>query len=135
MESGMKALILPLILACSSAFADNVARVVALRGDVYIENNRVTQGVEIEDNVTIVTMDRSFVVLQFFDGAKVTVRPSSKLIVSQYTEEQVQMNLVQGGLRIVSGAIAKHDPEKYLLETPVALMGVRGTEFSVQLID
>ena len=43
------------------------------------------------------------------------------------------LSLVEGGLRVITGAMAKSNPENYKVRTPVALMGVRGTEFSVVL--
>jgi hypothetical protein len=71
------------------------------------------------------------------DGAKVTLRPQSEMIIEEYSYmEDVDggtLNLLSGGLRIVTGAIAKSNPENYYLNTPTALMGVRGTEFSVYL--
>ena len=50
-------------------------------------------------------------------------------------EDAATLSLVEGGLRVITGAVAKAEPEKYKLETPVALMGVRGTEFAVVLCD
>ena len=47
--------------------------------------------------------------------------------------DEATLNLVSGGLRVITGAMAKTNPENYKVRTPVALMGVRGTEFSIQL--
>ena len=71
-------------------------------------------------------------------GAKVTVRPDSTLIIEQYLyaggeDDEATLNLVSGGLRVITGAMAKSNPENYKVKTPVALMGVRGTEFSIML--
>jgi len=84
------------------------------------------------------TSNRSFAVLQFTDGAKVTVRPDSTMIIEQYLyagndSDEATLNLVEGGLRVITGAMAKSNPENYKVRTPVALMGVRGTEFSIML--
>ena len=48
-------------------------------------------------------------------------------------QKKATLNLVSGGLRVITGAMAKSNPENYKVRTPVALMGVRGTEFSVFL--
>jgi len=122
--------------------ADSSATLVASRGEVKAVTSGVersmTQGdsVYVEDQVT--TGDRSFAILQFIDGAKVTVRPNSKIMIEQYVfnggdEDAATLNLMVGGLRIITGAMAKTKPESYKLKTPVALMGVRGTEFAVML--
>jgi hypothetical protein len=86
----------------------------------------------------VVTGDKSFAVLQFIDGAKVTVRPNSTVTIEEYAytgaeEDVATLNLVEGGLRVITGAMAKNHPDNYKVKTPVALMGVRGTEFSVML--
>ena len=121
---------------------DSSGMVVASRGEVIALSNggsrELKQGDFIYINDEIMTTNRSFVVLQFEDGAKVTVRPDSTLIIEQYVYngnagDEAELNLVSGGLRVITGAMAKSNPENYKVRTPVALMGVRGTEFSVIL--
>ena len=121
---------------------DSSGMVVATRGEVIALSNggsrELKQGDFIYVKDEIMTTNRSFVVLQFKDGAKVTVRPDSTLIIEQYLfngdiNDKTELNLVQGGLRVITGSMAKSNPESYKVRTPVALMGVRGTEFSVML--
>jgi hypothetical protein len=113
-----------------------------LTGDVTAEIGGelriLKQGDDIFVTDEITTGDKSFAVLQFVDGAKVTVRPNSAIIIEDYvyngTDEDVAtLSLVSGGLRVITGAMAKSNPENYKVRTPVALMGVRGTEFAVML--
>jgi len=127
---------------CWDVLADSATGlVVASRGAVIATNvegsRELVQGDEIfvEDN--IVTAQKSFAVIQFLDGAKVTIKPESELLIEEYIYngapgDKAQLTLVSGGLRIITGAMAKED---YKLGTPVALMGVRGTEFSVQICE
>jgi hypothetical protein len=121
---------------------DSSGMVVASRGEVNAlangDSRELKQGDFIFVNDEIQTGDRSFVVLQFTDGAKVTVRPDSKLVIETYLYagnegDEATLNLVSGGLRVITGAMAKTNPENYKVRTPVALMGVRGTEFSIML--
>ena len=121
---------------------DSSGMVVASRGEVIALSNggsrELKQGDFIYVNDEILTSGRSFAVLQFTDGAKVTVRPDSTLIIEQYLyagtdDDAATLNLVSGGLRVITGAMAKTNPENYTVKTPVALMGVRGTEFSIML--
>jgi hypothetical protein len=124
--------------------ADGTATLVASRGEVVATTAGVerslTQGdaVYIEDQVT--TGDKSFAILQFIDGAKVTVRPNSKLVIEEYVfnggdQDAATLSLMEGGLRVITGVMAKTTPESYKVKTPVALMGVRGTDFSIMLCD
>ena len=121
---------------------DSSGMVVASRGEVIALSNgcsrELRQGdfIYVEDE--IITSNRSFAVLQFEDGSKVTVRPDSTLIIESYlfngdANDEATLSLVEGGLRVITGAMAKSNPENYKVKTPVALMGVRGTEFSVML--
>jgi hypothetical protein len=41
------------------------------------------------------------------------------------------MNLIEGGFRTITGLIAKQNPSDYQMNTPVATIGVRGTEYAV----
>lgn len=121
---------------------DSSGMVVASRGEVIAMSNggsrELKQGDFVYVNDEIMTSNRSFAVLQFTDGAKVTVRPDSTMIIEQYLyagndSDEATLNLVSGGLRVITGAMAKTNPENYKVRTPVALMGVRGTEFSIML--
>lgn len=132
------------LMASTIAIAqeDSAGMVVASRGEVIAMSNggsrELKQGDFIYASDEILTSDRSFAVLQFSDGSKVTVRPDSTLIIEAYlysgsVEDKTTLNLVEGGLRVITGAMAKTNPESYKVKTPVAEMGVRGTEFSIML--
>ena len=127
----------------TQAFADEAkGLVVASRGTVIATSNgesrELKQGDEIFVTDEILTAPKSFAVLQFLDGAKVTVKPDSEIVIEDYVyngnaDDKATLNLVSGGLRVITGAMAKNNPENYKVKTPVALMGVRGTEFAIQL--
>ena len=121
---------------------DGTATLVASRGEVMAVSADIerplTQGDSVYVEDMVATGDKSFAILQFIDGAKVTVRPNSKIIIEQYVfnggdEDAATLNLVAGGLRIITGAMARTQPESYKVKTPTALMGVRGTEFAIML--
>ena len=140
--------ILVVCTAVLSAFATQAfaaeakGLVVASRGTVIATSNgesrELKQGDEIFVTDEILTAPKSFAVLQFLDGAKVTVKPDSEIVIEDYVyngnaDDKATLNLVSGGLRVITGAMAKNNPENYKVKTPVALMGVRGTEFAIQL--
>ena len=119
MKSIGKALIGALLATClvAPAFAeDSTALLVASRGDVYAEvdddRRALARGDAIAEEERIITGDKSFAVLQFVDGAKVTIRPNSVLDIKEYVynggdENAATLSLVQGGLRIITGAMAR----------------------------
>ncbi len=128
--------------ASAAVPADVSATIVASRGLVSAvtesSERSLSQGDTIFVSDQVITSERSFAVLQFVDGAKVTIRPNSALVIEEYVysggdEDAATLSLVEGGLRVITGAMAKQHPENYKVKTPVALMGVRGTEFSIML--
>ena len=131
-----------IFVSAANAAEENSGMVVASRGEVSAiadgSSRELKQGDFVYVNDEIQTGSRSFAVLQFTDGAKVTVRPDTKLVIETYLytgndSDEATLSLVSGGLRVITGAMAKTHPENYKVRTPVALMGVRGTEFSIQL--
>ena len=129
-------------VAAANAAEESSGMVVASRGEVSAlangDSRELKQGDFVYVNDEIQTGARSFAVLQFTDGAKVTIRPDSRMRIETYLyagndSDEATLNLVSGGLRVITGAMAKTNPENYKVRTPVALMGVRGTEFSIQL--
>jgi hypothetical protein len=131
-----------MFVSAANAAEESSGMVVASRGEVSAladgSSRELKQGDFVYVNDEILTGARSFAVLQFTDGAKVTVRPDSKLLIETYLyagsdSDEATLNLVSGGLRVITGAMAKTNPQNYKVRTPVALMGVRGTEFSIQL--
>lgn len=86
---------------------------------------------------TIRTGAGSYVVVRFVDGERATVRPNSELKVASYAygtkKDGAVMDLVKGGLRAISGDIAKENPKSFKVKTNVATLGVRGTEFALRV--
>ncbi len=84
---------------------------------------------------TVATAADGRVRLAFTDGGSMTLRPGTRLLIEsyQYNNEPETDNqatrLLRGGLRAVTGAIGEGRHESYTLETPVATMGIRGTDF------
>lgn len=129
-------------LVAEATASDAKGLVVASRGTVIAtgatESRELKQGDEIFVEDSIMTAPKSFAVIQFLDGAKVTVKPDSEIVIEDYVyngnaDDKATLSLVSGGLRVITGAMAKTHPENYKVKTPVALMGVRGTEFAIQL--
>ncbi len=70
--------------------------------------------------------------LRFRDSTKLVVGPNSNLVIDDFvyknrgTAEDVSINAVRGTFRFITGSSPKN---AYSLKTPVATIGVRGTEF------
>jgi hypothetical protein len=97
----------------------------------------------------VITGDASRAQLMMIDGARVAIRPNSRLQVEEYVYAGEQaaagsavvtsddnssvINLVKGGFRTITGAIGKEDPSDYEVRTAVGVLGIRGTNFAVLL--
>ena len=99
---------------------------------------RLRTGVSVYEGDRIRTESNGHVHIMFRDQAVLSVRPNSELLIEtyRYNPERpelsaVKFNLVQGTARTVSGEAAKAARERYRLNTPVAAIGVRGTDFLV----
>ena len=83
----------------------------------------------------VATAERSTAQIKMGDGAIVVVQPRSRLTVAEFRysgvedgSERVVFRLEQGGFRSVTGAIGHTHKANYSIETPIAHMGVRGTD-------
>ncbi|MFZ0488160.1 MAG: FecR domain-containing protein [Arenicellales bacterium] len=123
---------------------EKAGTVIALKGEVSAQDaSSVNRELKKDDPVsvgdTIHTGSGSYVIIEFIDGARATIRPDSELKVDQYAygtgSDGAVMSLVKGGLRAITGSIAHENPESYKVKTNVATLGVRGTEFALRLCE
>jgi hypothetical protein len=72
------------------------------------------------------------------DGTKLVVGPSSRLDLKQFHFDSttqdggILVSLLQGSARMITGLIGKTHPDAVRVETPTAVIGIRGTDFIVQ---
>ncbi len=87
----------------------------------------------------ITTGLKSFSVIKMIDSSRISVRPDTVFSFKDYSmkqdEESAVMQLFKGGLRAISGLISKRKPEAFKLDTAVATIGIRGTDFDVRLCE
>ena len=100
----------------------------------------VLKGAEIEVGSTIRTGSGDHVHLRFNDGTLVSVRPLSELAVVEYevADSEVlrfRLELSKGVMRTISGDGLKRSREKFRLNTPIAAIGIRGTDFTTTTRD
>lgn len=88
------------------------------------------------DNIQ--TAERSFVIVEFSDGAKVTVRPNSNFSIDQYdsdaSDPKAELSLHEGGVRADSGEIARANPENFAVKTELGTVtAAQQADYSVRL--
>jgi len=87
---------------------------------------------------TLTTGRRSFAIVLMDDGTQITIRPESSLGIEKYIarrgrNDSAILNLFKGGIRAITGFISKKRDDAYKIRTPVATIGIRGTEFDARL--
>jgi hypothetical protein len=88
---------------------------------------------------TIETGNHSLLRLVMTDRSMYTVGEDTRIQIKNYRYEAAtpaadseHLYLFRGAFRFLTGLIGKRDPDKVAYETPVATMGIRGTEGEIQ---
>ncbi len=99
----------------------------------------VTRGAKVYAGQSISTGANGHVNLRMVDGAAVIVRASSRLKIEEYfvdsvtpSKSRIKLNLESGVVRSITGKAGEASTESYRLNTPLAAIGIRGTDFVVQ---
>jgi len=98
----------------------------------------LTKGGEIDNGDTIKTAEGR-AQIRFSDGGYISLQPNTEFKVEDYSyngkpdgSEKGVFSLVKGGLRAITGAIGHTNKQAYRVNTPVATIGIRGTEYLAQ---
>jgi hypothetical protein len=126
-----------------SAIAADIGQVKVARGDVQVQRGAATVparvGMGIQATDVVLTGADGSAGLTFTDNSLVSVGPNSVFAIDRYSFDttthagEFEGNLKKGKLAAVSGKMVKQSPESMKIRTPSAVMGVRGTEFVVQV--
>ena len=127
-----------------SAFgAAAVGEISLVLGKAYLQRpgsrrSRIQVGSKVHVSDKIATEGNGHVHIRFIDQALVSVRPGSRLLIERYDfnaqhpeRSLVKFNLIEGVTRAISGEAAKAARDRFRLNTPIAAIGVRGTDFVV----
>ena len=123
-------------LAAAGAVTHLSGAVVARRGDGQSQILSVKS--EVREGDVIATAENSYARLKFGDGTEVVLRPNTQMKVDafQYEEQRpkqdnVLLSLLKGGLRSVTGLLAKRNAGSFRVQAPNATIGIRGTNFGL----
>jgi len=92
------------------------------------------QGSPVFKGDTVVTAKGSAGSIQFQDNTVLNVGEGSKVNLDQYVFDagkgtgHALFKMAQGTFRAVTGEIVKHSPESFKIQSPLATIGIRGTE-------
>lgn len=133
-------------LAVANALADDAAGVVkTLKGTVQIErpagNAGAVVGSEVYGSDRIVTGPQSSVGITLRDSTQLsaganTILDLNKFAFNTTTHDGVlDATVKRGSLAVISGKLAHANPDAVRFSTPTTTLGVRGTEFIIEVGD
>jgi len=125
-----------------------VGRVVWVKGELKAimvnQEERILKKTSlIYEKDTLKTDASSQAQIVFTDNSLMTFREGTTFVIDQYSYQpnsqkksvgKYIMNLIEGGFRTITGAIAKSNPDDYQVNTPVATIGVRGTDYAAVVV-
>ncbi len=130
--------VLGLFAVGGSAAAAEAARVVFVSGAAHSGARSLVVGDAVQEGDEIATGAQGYIYLKTVDSGLLILRPASRARIVTYhvdnvdpTQTRIKFELLNGVARSVSGDAVKLARQNFRFNTPVAAIGVRGTDFTV----
>lgn len=87
---------------------------------------------------TVVTGSGAKAQIRLKDKGLVSLKSSTRFAIERYRTEEADgedsaaMKLLKGAMRTVTGSVGRESKENYEMDTPVASIGIRGTDYSLR---
>lgn len=120
----------------SGADTKVVAKVVSKKGQVSASGRVLNAGAPLYESDRLTSGANSQMLAVFRDGGRISLGADSEVNIKEFRyakagNDRSSLQLVTGSLRALTGQIGKSRPENYRIDTPVATIGVRGTNFDL----
>ena len=137
------ALAIVVALWAAPAAAQEYAGVVkTVKGSATVEHagkqTAASPGTQLFQGDRVVTGSNGYVGLTMRDDTLLTLGPGTNMTLDRYAfdpkthEGSFLASLGKGVMSVVTGLIARKEPDNFAVKTRVSTMGVRGTEFIVE---
>ncbi len=136
---------LSLLCAASASAESSVGVVEHLEGQAVAQlqdkKRALDSGSPLFQGDVLETMADSSLLARFTDGGALRMGENSRVVVEQYVYDENGRNsnalfsLFKGFVRLVTGALVKMQPDRFRVTTPLASVGVRGTDFFARIVD
>ena len=139
-------LLLALCLVPAEQVLAHAGKVLFVNGQVTADSPKrgkrtLQRGSEVWPGDTIVTGPNGKIQIRTGDGSMISLQQNTRFEIVKHThtgkeEEQSSLvNLIKGGMRAVTGAIGKNHPENFKVQVRQSTIGIRGTEFIIQVCE
>ncbi len=99
------------------------------------KNRKLSKGDPVRAGDTLISGKNAALQLRMEDGGTIVLRPESQLLIESYAykgtqdgSEHIALELLTGGFRAITGNIGKLHKDNYVIRTPNATVGIRGTD-------
>ena len=134
-------LMLPMIVSAEAG------KVMFVFGQAWLDSTdgthlEVVKGMSFDSGDHFSTAANGRVQLRMADGGLIALRPSTEFVIEEFSyagsdadagvadsQDRSFFGLVKGGFRSITGAIGQKDKSAYRVRTPVATIGIRGTDY------
>ena len=130
-------------IAAGPVVANDIAQIKVANGTVIVERGSqrlmAAAGTRLQQSDVVRTGINGSAGITFTDNTLMSIGPNSVIALDRYSfnstthEGRLDTAMRNGTLSVVSGKIAKQSPEAMTVKTPATILGVRGTEFLVQV--
>jgi len=120
-----------------------VGQVISQRGKTFVlsselKSRNLEVGSEVFVGDRIYTGVKGFVRLRMIDNAKIDLRCNSEMLIEDYQlvrgGNRSVIYLIKGSVKKITGSIGKLAEDIYEMRTPLATVGVRGTEYAIRVL-
>lgn len=116
----------------------SIAQVTKIHGEVTFlapgmkEAKQVVGNQWLDKDTSILSQDKSFVVVKYKNGSSLTLGPNSKIVIDQTPNKELQVfSLLIGKMKAVIRNKTQTQENKAIIRTKNCALGIRGTEFQV----
>ena len=130
-------------VSCAAGAAQSAGVVKTLSGQATV--TRASASLPVAPGQRLFAGDRisagpgSYVGVTLHDDTRLAIGPGSELLIREFEFNPssyaggLAISFLRGTARVITGIIAKHAPERVDFNTPTMTIGIRGTDFIVDL--
>lgn len=136
----MHKLLITATLACAAQFAHaaEAGKIIFVAGAAKAGDRSAVEGAPVEEGQMLTTGADGYIYVKTADNGLFILRPQTQARIVTYhidknnpANTKVKFELISGTARSRSGDAVKHARQNFRFNTPVAAIGVRGTDFTV----
>lgn len=127
------------LITLTAAFVANaepmIGTITRVQKAAFVNDNPAIRTGTVRPNDTITTDADGRVEITFKDGSVLTVGGGSEMRIDHFSYDpaptlgKALLTLTRGAFRMVTSAIVDANPEEFAIRTPLATIGIRGTDF------